>query len=118
MRAFDWTVLTLLFVVEVLCAVAAGFIGAHYLGPVGAALGPLLVITVWALFASPKARYGTPTRRFIVTTVVFVGSGIGLIALGHLPLGIGLIGVSGVVAGLSRLPEVRSLIDESPGQAA
>lgn len=115
MRAFGWTILALVFVVEILCAVAAGFIGHHYLGIAGAVAGPLLVIGVWSQFASPKARFGTPVRRFVTKIIVFVGCGVGLILIGHWGLGVGLIGFSGVVNGLAQLPEVRALVVEQGG---
>lgn len=118
MRAFGWTILALVFLVEVLCAIAAGFVGAHLLGTVGAVLGPLLVIIAWGLFASPKARFATPARRLLVKIAVFVSCSVGLMLIGQVGLGAGLLGVSGVVNGLAQLPEVQALVSGQIGRGA
>lgn len=112
MRAFGWTILALVFLTEVLSAVAAGFIGGHYLGPVGAIGSPVLVLAVWWLFASPRAPMGTPVRRVVVKCLVILGCGVGLILIGHVVLGVAFVVFSAVVNALAGLPQVRALLAE------
>ena len=83
MRAFGWLVLALVFVDEVLAAVAAGVWGAYAGGPPLAVLMPVVVVAVWWAFASPKAPRGGPVVRPVVKVLVFGLAVAGLWAAGH-----------------------------------
>lgn len=109
MRAFGWAVLALLFFDEMLCVVAAGVAGYAWLGIPGAILGCAIVITVWALFASPKARFGGPIVRPVVKVLVFGGCSLALVLTGHLWWGIALAAFSIVVNALAQIPAIRDL---------
>ena len=63
MAAFGWPVLTLVFVDELLAMTAFGMWGWET-SPrwLLVWLLPLIAMLVWFLFASPKARYGGPSR--------------------------------------------------------
>ena len=74
-----------------------------------AVLMPLVVVVVWALFASPKAPYGGPVVRPVVKVLVFTLASVGLVAVGHPGWGIALIGFSVLVNGLAQLPAIRAL---------
>jgi len=101
MAWLGWIVLTLVFIDEVLAAVAAGVWGHHVAGLAGAVLGPLVVIAVWWLFASPKAPYGGPVRRPVVKVLVFGLTSAGLWAAGHPGWAVAFLVVSLVVNGLA-----------------
>jgi len=113
---FAWTVLALVFLDEVLAAVAAGIWGGHRAGVVLAVLAPLAVIAVWWAFASPKAPYGGGPVRPIVKVLVFGLASWGLWAAGHHTAGIALLVFSVVINGLAQLPVVRRALGD-PGSA-
>lgn len=104
-----WLVLALVFLDEVLAAVAAGVGGGHVWGIAGAVLAPLVVVAVWWTFASPKARYGGPVVRPVVKVLVFGLASLGLWAAGHHEWALALLVFSLVVNGAAQLPSVRAL---------
>jgi len=110
--AAGWLVLALVFLDEVLAAVAAGVAGGHYEGVAGTVLAPLVVIAVWWGFASPKAPYGGPVARPVVKVLVFGLASLGLWAAGHPGWGISLLVFSALVNGTAQLPSVRALTAE------
>ncbi len=112
-QTFGWLVLTLVFVDEVLAAVAAGIWGRHALGVIGAVLAPVLVVAVWWAFASPKAPYGGPVVRPVVKVLVFGLASWGLWVAGQQGLALALLVFSVVVNGLAQVPSIRALATET-----
>jgi len=112
MRGFGWFVLALVFLDEILAAVAAGVWGGHVAGVLGAILGPVAVVAVWWTFASPKAPYGGLVVRPVVKVLVFGLASLGLWAAGHHGWATALLVFSVVINGLAQLPAIRGLVDE------
>jgi hypothetical protein len=113
-----WLVLTLVFVDEVLAAVAAGIWGSHAAGWPLAILAPVAVVAVWWAFASPKARWGGPVVRPVVKVLVFGLASAGLWAAGHHGWAVAFLVFSAVVNALAQLPSVQSLVADPPAPAA
>ena len=110
MAILGWTVLSLVFVDELLAVAAAAVWGGHTSG-VWLAIGAgLLVVVVWFLFASPKARFGGRVVRPVTKVLVFTLASVGLWAAGHHALAIALRVFSALVNGLAQLPSVRVLV--------
>ncbi len=113
MVALGWTVLALVFLDELLVMVAAGVWGASAGGPVLAVAMPVLVVLVWFLFASPKARFGGPVVRPVVKVLVFGLASLGLRDAGHPGWALALLVFSAVVNALALLPGVQALVEET-----
>ena len=114
--ALGWLVLTLVFLDEVLAAVAAGVWGSYAGGWPLAVLAPVLVVAVWWAFASPRARWGGPVVRPVVKVLVFGLASLGLWVAGHHGWAVALLVFSVVVNGLAQLSSVRGLVDgQGPG---
>lgn len=110
MNAFGWTVLSLVFLDEVLAMVAFGVWGwAHDPRWLLVWLLPLLGILVWSLFASPKAAYGGPARRPVVKVLVFGAACWALWDTGHPRAALALLVISVVVNALAQIPAVSAL---------
>ncbi|NNM47373.1 YrdB family protein [Knoellia koreensis] len=109
MVAFGWLVLALVFVDEVLAAVAAGVWGRYAGGWALAVLAPLVVVTVWWAFASPKAPYSGPVTRPVVKVIVFGLATVGLWVAGHHTAAVWFLAFSVVVNALAQLPLIRAL---------
>jgi ABC-type amino acid transport system permease subunit len=113
MRAFGWTVLMLVFLDELLAMAGLAVWGAHtgdgVWAVVLAVVCALAGMTVWFLFASPKARYGGRVRRPIAKVVVFGLACLGLADAGHPVWALALLAFSIVVNGLAQLPGIRAL---------
>lgn len=116
MRVAGWVVLTLVFLDEVLAALAAGVWGAYAGGWPLAVLAPVAVVAVWWAFASPRARYGGPVVRPVVKVLVFGLASLGLWVAGHHGWAVTLLGFSMVVNGLAQLPAIRTLATSPAGQ--
>jgi hypothetical protein len=99
-------ILTLVFVDELLAAVAAGIWGAHTGGVWRAILAPIAVVIVWWAFASPKARWGGPVVRPVTKVVVFGAACVGLWVAGHHTLSIAMLVFSVAINALAQLPQV------------
>ncbi|MGO4340345.1 DUF2568 domain-containing protein [Pedococcus sp. 2YAF34] len=112
MAGLGWLVLALVFLDEVLAAVAAGVWGAHAGGVVLAVLAPVAVVAVWWAFASPKARWSGPVVRPVVKVLVFGFASAGLWVSGHHTAAVSLLVFSVVVNALAQLPSVRALVAE------
>ena len=112
MAGWGWLVLTLVFVDEVLAAVAAGVAGHATAGVPGAVAAPVAVVSVWWAFASPKARWGGPVVRPLVKVLVFVGASAGLWWAGHEAWAATLLVFSVVINALAQLPSVRALVPD------
>lgn len=112
MAALGWLVLALVFLDEVLAAVAAGVWGQHTGGPALAVAAPVAVVAVWWAFASPRARYGGPVVRPVVKVLVFGLASAALWAAGHPTAAVALLTFSVVVNALAQLPSIRALVAE------
>jgi hypothetical protein len=110
MAGLGWLVLALVFVDEVLAAVAAGIAGRAFLGWPGAVLAPLVVVALWWTFASPKAPRGGPLARPLVKVLVFGSATAGLWLAGHPGWATAFLVFSVVVNGLAQLRFVRDLV--------
>jgi hypothetical protein len=114
MTALGWTVLTLLFVDELVAWAAYGVWGwQHDPRWLLVWLLPAAAIAVWALFASPKAAYGGAVLTPIVKVLVFAGSALAL----HDAVGAGwavaFLVATAVVHALAALPAVATVRLES-----
>jgi hypothetical protein len=109
--AFGWLVLALVFVDEVLAAVAAGVWGSWAGGVLLAVLAPVVVVAVWWMFASPKAPYGGRVVRPVVKVLVFGLTALGLWVAGHHGWAVWFLLFSVVVNGLAQLPAIQRLLD-------
>jgi hypothetical protein len=108
-----WIVLGLVFVDELLACAAAAVVGRATPAPwLLVWFLPLLVLAVWALFASPKARYGGPVVRPVVKVLVFGLASLGLWLADHGTAALGLLVFSLVVNVGARLPFVRAVLEE------
>jgi hypothetical protein len=110
--AFGWTVLGLVFVDELAAIAALGVFGwssaARWLL---VWLLPLLAVLAWALFASPKAPYGSGVVRPLVKVVVFGVASLGLWVAGRPGWALALLVFSVVVNGFALLRPVRALTE-------
>ena len=107
-----WTVLALVFLDELLAVAAAGVWGQHVGGVLLAVVMPPTTVLVWALFASPQARFGGSVVRPVVQVLVFTLASLGLWAAGHPGWALALLAFSALVHGLAQLPGVRSLVPQ------
>ncbi|WP_432478793.1 DUF2568 domain-containing protein [Nocardioides sp. GXQ0305] len=110
MAGLGWVVLTLVFVDEVLAVVAAGVAGHAAAGLPGAVVAPLVAVSVWWAFASPKARWGGPVARPVAKVLVFGSASAGLWLAGHPGWAAALLVFSVVVNALAQLRFVRELV--------
>lgn len=112
MAIFGWTVLFLVFVDELLAISAAATWGEWRSGTWLAVVAGLTVVTVWFLFASPKARYGGRWVRPVVKVLVFSLASAGLWASGHETLAIAYLAFSVVINALAQLPSIKVLMTD------
>ena len=114
MVVFGWFVLALVFLDELLAMAAFGVWG-WQASPrwLLVWLLPLLAMTAWFFFASPKAAYGGPVVRPVVKVLVFGLASLALWAAGHPGWAVGLLAFSVVVNGLALLPAVRALPEQA-----
>jgi len=108
--AVGWVVLALVFLDEVLAAVAAGVAGQAAAGVAGAVLAPVVVVAVWWTFASPRAPRGGPVVRPVVKVLVFGAASAGLWLAGHPGWAVAFLVFSVVVNALAQLRFVRDLV--------
>jgi hypothetical protein len=105
-----WVVLALVFLDELLAMASAGVWGWHAPGrALWVWLLPLVVMTIWFLFASPKARFGGPVRRPVVKVVVFVLASLALWDAGHPRWAIAMLAFSAVINALAQIPAIARL---------
>ena len=110
MVALGWLVLALVFVDELLVMAAFGVWGWQASpGWLLVWLLPLLAMTAWFLFASPKARYGGTVVRPLVKVVVFGLAAVALYDSGHTGWALALLVFSVVVNALAMIPSIRDL---------
>lgn len=117
---FGWAVLALVFLDELLAVAAIGVWGWHVgssavVSLALAVLLPLAAVTVWSLFASPKARHGGPALRPVVKVLVFGLACLALWDAGHPGWALALLVFSIAVNATAQLPSVRALHQAQPG---
>jgi hypothetical protein len=107
-QGFAWGVLTLVFVDELAAMAALGVWGWQVGTPrwLLVVLLPLLAMTAWWLFASPRARFGSGGRRELVKVLVFGLATLALWDAGHHEWAVLLLVFSVLVNGLALLPRV------------
>lgn len=110
MAPFGWLVLALVFVDEVLAAVAAAVWGRYAGGLALAVLAPVVLVAAWWAFASPKAPRGGPVIRPVVKVVVFGLATLGLWVSGHHTAAVLFLAFSVVVNALALLPSIQALV--------
>jgi len=112
MSGVGWTILSLVFLDELLVMGAYGVWGHHVQGWLLAVVLPAVAMAVWWAFASPKAPYGGRAVRPLVKVPVF---GLAVLALwdaGHPGWAVALLVFSVVVNALAQLRFVRDLVPE------
>jgi hypothetical protein len=110
---FGWCVLGLVFLDELLAVAAFGIWGwQHDPRLVLVWLLPVAAMTVWWLFASPKAPYGGLVVRPVAKVVVFGLATWALVDAGHPTWAWAFLAFSVVVNGLALLPSIRVLADQ------
>ncbi len=115
MVAFAWGVLALVFVDELAAMAAFGVWGWQVGTPrwLLVILLPLVAMTAWWLFASPKARYGGRGRREVVKVLVFGLASLALWDAGHHGWATAFLVFSIVVNALALLPGVRAVAEQT-----
>jgi hypothetical protein len=112
MAIFGWSVLFLVFVDELLAISAAATWGEYRSGAWLAVVMALATVTVWFLFASPKARYGGRYVRPFVKVLVFSLASAGLWDSGHETLAVAYFAFSVVINALAQLPSIKVLVTD------
>ena len=108
-------VLGLVFLVELAAWAAYGVWGFSLDGPARWVVGlglPLVVVTLWALLASPRAPYAGRGVRPVVKLLVYAGAVAALWAAGHPTWALVLLAFSVVVNAAAQLPTVRAVLAE------
>ena len=112
MRSLAMVILGFVFLDELAVMAAFGVWGGTR--PTGAlvlaVVLPVLAMTVWFLFASPKARYGGPVVRPVVKAVVFGLASLALWDADRPGWALALLVFSVVVNGLAQLPFVQATL--------
>lgn len=118
MQGFAWGVLALVFVDELLAMAAFGVWGWQDGTPrwLLVVVLPLLAMTAWWLFASPKAPWGTGIRRPVAKVLVFGLASWALWDTRHHGWAVALLAFSVVVNGLAQLPSVRYRAAPAPAR--
>ena len=111
MVALGWTVLALVFLDELLAWWPRESGVRPRAGWCSLSRCRSLVVLVWFLFASPKARFGGPVVRPVVKVLVFGLASLGLWDAGHPGWALALLVFSVVVNTLALLPAVQALVD-------
>ena len=110
MKVFGWTVLTLVFVSELLA------IGGLFLWGLPSLLWSFVLgaagLLAWNFFASPKARFGHPVGRPVVKVLVFGLGSYGYWASGLPAWAVAVLAFSVVVNALALIPSIARLPDE------
>lgn len=116
MKGFAWVVLGLVFVDELLAMAAFAVWGWQVGTPrwLLVVVLPLLAMTAWSLFASPKARYGSGGRRPVAKVLVFGLASWALWDAGHHGWAVALLVFSVVVNAVASVPGVREVASGDP----
>lgn len=112
MAVFGWTVLALVFLDELFVVAAAAVWGGHVGGVILAVVAAVATMTVWFLFASPKARYGGPLVRPVVKVLVFGLASAGLWVADRPDWAVALLVFSVVVNAVALAPGVQALVPQ------
>jgi len=114
-QGFAWGVLSLVFLDELAAMAAFGVWGWQVGSPrwLLVVVLPLLAMTVWWLFASPKARFGSGGRREVAKVLVFGLASVALWDAGHPGWAVALLVFSVVVNGLALLPSIRAVAEQT-----
>ena len=105
-----WSILALVFLDELAAMAAFGVWGwQHDPRVLWVWLLPLLAMTAWGLFASPKARFGGPVVRPVAKVVVFGLATLALFDAGYPGAAWALLGFSVLINALALLPGVHEL---------
>jgi hypothetical protein len=114
-QGFAWGVLSLVFLDELAAMAAFGVWGWQVGSPrwLLVVVLPLLAMTVWWLFASPKARFGSGGRREVAKVLVFGLASVALWDAGHPGWAVALLVFSVVVNGLAMLPSIRAVAEQT-----
>ena len=104
-----WSVLALLLVVELLAWASYGVLGWTWSPAwLWVWLLPLLVVTLWALTASPRARWRGAVLTPLVKVLVLTGAVVSLLVTGHPVAGVALAVLVVVTHLAARHPDVRA----------
>ncbi|MCF6377415.1 DUF2568 domain-containing protein [Nocardioides KLBMP 9356] len=112
--AVGWTILALVFLDEILLVVAAWVAADAWGGPFAGVAAALVVVALWATFASPRAPYGGRVARPVTKVLVVLAACGGLAASGHEGAAAALLAFSVVINALGLVPSVSRL----PGEVA
>jgi len=114
-QGFAWGVLSLVFLDELAAMAAFGVWGWQVGSPrwLLVVVLPLLAMTAWWLFASPKARFGSGGRREVAKVLVFGLASVALWDAGHPGWAVALLVFSVVVNGLALLPSIRAVAEQT-----
>jgi hypothetical protein len=112
MAILGWTVLSLVFLDELLAVAAAAVWGDHAGNAWLAVAMAALVMLGWFLFASPRARFGGRVVRPVTKVLVFGLASAGLWAAGRHALAVALLVFSVLVNAAAQLPSVRVLVQD------
>jgi len=114
-QGFAWGVLSLVFLDELAAMAAFGVWGWQVGSPrwLLVVVLPLLAMTVWWLFASPKARFGSGGRREVAKVLVFGLASVALWDAGHPGWAVALLVFSVVVNSLAMLPSIRAVAEQT-----
>lgn len=110
-----WSVLTLVFVDELLAMAAFGVWGwQHEPRWLLVWMLPMMAVVVWALFASPKATRSGPVIRPVAKVIVFGLASLALLDAGQPGWALALLVFSVVVNGLAQVPAISRLPTDVP----
>jgi hypothetical protein len=108
-KALGWTVLTLVFLDELLALAALAVWGNHVAGIPLAVGAPVAWAVAWFLLAAPRARFRGRISTPAVKVVAFGLACAALWAAGHPALAVALLVCSAAVNALAQLPAIRTL---------
>jgi len=114
-QGFAWGVLSLVFVDELLAMAAFGVWGWQVGTPrwLLVVVLPLLAMTVWWLFASPKARYGGRVARPVAKVLVFGLAFLALWDAGHHGWATAFLVFSVAINALAAIPAVERVAQQT-----
>ena len=110
MAFFGWSVLFFVFVDELLVIAAAVTWGDHQGDVLLAVAMGVATVVGWALFASPKARFGGRITRPLGKAIMFTLATAGLWVSDHHPQAIAFAIFTVVINALAQLPSIKALV--------